>query len=152
VPQVQYSDRVVDVPVVQQRQVPSVQKAQKTGEVPQVQHTDRVVRAECRELTGEVRLRGGASIGKGAVPGQFQHDLEGGGASLLDCAGIGKGAFPYEVPVGLVIDVPVPRTVEETAERSLGGSPQVADVLVPQAAEELIERTVEVPVPPLFAH
>jgi len=93
VPQVQYSDRVVDVPVVQQRQVPSVQKAQKTGELPQVHHS------------------GGAGIGKGGdVPGQFHHDLEGGGASLLGGAGIGKGAFP----------------------------------------EELIERTVEVSVPPFF--
>merc|ERR1712084_55842 len=43
VPQVQYIDRVVDVPVVKQRHVPSVQKVQKTVEVPQVQYIDRVV-------------------------------------------------------------------------------------------------------------
>jgi len=43
VPQVQYIDRVVDVPVVKQRQVPSVQKVQKTVEVPQVQYIVKVV-------------------------------------------------------------------------------------------------------------
>merc|ERR1712083_199712 len=40
---VQYIDRVVDVPVVKQRQVPSIQKVQRTVEVPQVQYIDRVV-------------------------------------------------------------------------------------------------------------
>jgi len=46
-----------------------------------------------------------------------------------------------------VVQVPVPRTVEETVERTLGRISQVVDVPVPQAAEEIIERTVEVPVP-----
>ena len=40
--QVQYNDRFVDVPVVKQDQVPSVQRAQKTVEKPQVQYVDRV--------------------------------------------------------------------------------------------------------------
>merc|ERR1712061_899379 len=43
VPQVQYIDRIVDVPVVKQRQVPSVQKVQKTVEVPQIQTIEKVV-------------------------------------------------------------------------------------------------------------
>ena len=43
VPQVQFIDKAVDVPVVIQRQVPTVQKMQKTAEVPQVQFIDKVV-------------------------------------------------------------------------------------------------------------
>merc|ERR1719273_2819188 len=39
----QFVDKVVDIPVVVQRQVPMVQKAQKTVEVPQVQYIDKVV-------------------------------------------------------------------------------------------------------------
>ena len=41
-PQEQYSGKIVDVPVVMQRQVPTIQTLQKTVEVPQVQF-DRVV-------------------------------------------------------------------------------------------------------------
>ena len=36
--QIQYIDKVVDVPGVMQKQVPAIQKVQKTVEVPQVQH------------------------------------------------------------------------------------------------------------------
>ena len=43
VPQIQFIDRAVDVPVVMQRQVPIVQKVPKTVEVPQAQSTDKVV-------------------------------------------------------------------------------------------------------------
>merc|ERR1719446_645412 len=43
VPQVQYVDRYVDVPVVKQREVPMVQKVQRTVEVPQIQYVDRAV-------------------------------------------------------------------------------------------------------------
>ena len=43
VPQVQYSDRIVDMPVVVQRRVPTIQAAQKTEEVPRAQLLDRVV-------------------------------------------------------------------------------------------------------------
>ena len=45
VPQVQFIDKAMDVPVVMQRQVPTVQKVQKTAEVPQVQFIDKVVDA-----------------------------------------------------------------------------------------------------------
>ena len=40
VPQTQFIDKAVDVPVIAQRQVPIVRKAQKTVEVPQAQSTD----------------------------------------------------------------------------------------------------------------
>ena len=43
VPQVQYIDKTVDVPVVKQGQVHAVQAVQKTVEVPQVEFHDRVV-------------------------------------------------------------------------------------------------------------
>ena len=43
VPQTQFIDRAVDVPVFMQRQVPIVQKVQKIEEVPQVQSTDNVM-------------------------------------------------------------------------------------------------------------
>merc|ERR1712093_912611 len=36
-------DKVVDVPVVRQRQVPSVQKVQKYVEIPQIQYVDKVI-------------------------------------------------------------------------------------------------------------
>ena len=39
----QYLDRIVDVPVVVQRRVPTIQAAQKTEELPQVQFLDRVM-------------------------------------------------------------------------------------------------------------
>ena len=41
--QVQYIDKIVDAPVQKQRQVPMVQKVQKTVEIPQVEYIDRVV-------------------------------------------------------------------------------------------------------------
>ena len=44
-PLVRFTDRVVDVPVVAQRQVPSVPKVQKTVEVPQIQYVDKIVDA-----------------------------------------------------------------------------------------------------------
>ena len=43
VPQVQFIDEAVDVPVVMQRQEPIVQKVQETVEVPQAQSTDEVM-------------------------------------------------------------------------------------------------------------
>ena len=43
VPQIQFLDRVVDVPLVMQQQVPMIQKVQKTVEISQVQFIDRVV-------------------------------------------------------------------------------------------------------------
>ena len=43
VPQIQFIDKTLDVPVVMQRQVPTVQKVQKTVEVPQTQFIDKVV-------------------------------------------------------------------------------------------------------------
>merc|ERR1712129_284261 len=43
VPQVQYIDRVVDVPVVKQRHVPSVQKVQKPVTVPVIETVEKVV-------------------------------------------------------------------------------------------------------------
>ena len=43
VPQVQYADKIVGVPVVTQRRVPTIQTAQGTVEVPQVQFLDRMV-------------------------------------------------------------------------------------------------------------
>ena len=56
VPQVQYLDKTVDVPVVRQGQVPTVQAVQKTVEVPQFQLHDRPVDfpvAMQRQLTQE---------------------------------------------------------------------------------------------------
>ena len=41
VPQIQFIDRVVDLSVVLQRRVPTVQTVQKTGEIPQLQFLDR---------------------------------------------------------------------------------------------------------------
>ena len=41
--QIQYIDKVVEVPGVLQRQHPAIQKVQKTVEVPQVQLIDKVV-------------------------------------------------------------------------------------------------------------
>ena len=43
VPQIRFIDRVVDIPVVQQRQVPMVQTIHKTVEIPQAQFLDKVV-------------------------------------------------------------------------------------------------------------
>merc|ERR1711945_20320 len=43
VPQVQFIDKVVDIPVVAQRQIPMVQTVQKTIEIPQLQYVDKVV-------------------------------------------------------------------------------------------------------------
>merc|ERR1719498_1575908 len=43
VPQVQFIDKVVDIPVQKQRQVPMIQKVQKTVEVPQIQYIDKIV-------------------------------------------------------------------------------------------------------------
>ena len=43
VPQAQSTDKVIDVPVIMQRQVPAVQVVRKTVEVPQTQFIDRVV-------------------------------------------------------------------------------------------------------------
>ena len=41
VPQTQHGDKVADVPVVAQRQVPIIQKAQKTIEMPQTEAIDK---------------------------------------------------------------------------------------------------------------
>ena len=43
IPRVQHIHRIVDVPVVMQRQVPTIQTDRKTVEVHQSQQTDRVV-------------------------------------------------------------------------------------------------------------
>ena len=43
VPLVQYTDRIVDVPVVKQRQAPPIQTVQKTLEVPRIQRLHRAV-------------------------------------------------------------------------------------------------------------
>merc|ERR1712135_84199 len=43
VPQLQFIDKVVDIPVVAQRQIPMVQTVQKTIEIPQLQYVDKVV-------------------------------------------------------------------------------------------------------------
>ena len=43
VPQVQYNDKVVNVPVVMQRLDPTVQTVQKMVEVPQIQYVDKDV-------------------------------------------------------------------------------------------------------------
>ena len=43
IPQVQYIDKIVDMPIVTQRQVPTIQMMQESVEVPQVQFLDRVV-------------------------------------------------------------------------------------------------------------
>merc|ERR1712064_178886 len=43
VPQLQFIDKVVDIPVVAQRQIPMVQTVQKTVEIPQLQYIDKVV-------------------------------------------------------------------------------------------------------------
>ena len=45
VPQVQYSDRIVDLLVMTQCRVPTIQPVQKTVEMPQVQFFDRVLDA-----------------------------------------------------------------------------------------------------------
>ena len=45
VPQIQFIDKAVDVPVIVQRQVPIVRKVQKTVEVPQALSTDEVMDA-----------------------------------------------------------------------------------------------------------
>ena len=42
-PQIQFNGRVVDVPVMAQRQVFSVQSVQKMVEVPQIQFIDKLV-------------------------------------------------------------------------------------------------------------
>ena len=42
IPQVQYIDQIVDLPVVMQRQIPAIQAVQKAVEVPQVQFLDRM--------------------------------------------------------------------------------------------------------------
>ena len=46
--QVNYVEKVVDVPVVKQRQVPMVQKVQKTMNIPQVHSTSSVKRVEAK--------------------------------------------------------------------------------------------------------
>ncbi|CAE7943526.1 unnamed protein product [Symbiodinium sp. KB8] len=43
VPQIQYEDEVVEVPIQKQVHVPVVQKVQKTVKVPQVQYEDQIV-------------------------------------------------------------------------------------------------------------
>ena len=43
VPQVVYIDKVVDVPMVSEREAPMIQKVLKTVEVPQVEYNDRIV-------------------------------------------------------------------------------------------------------------
>merc|ERR1711916_74501 len=43
VPQLQFIDKVVDIPVEAQRQIPMVQTVQKTIEIPQLQYIDKVV-------------------------------------------------------------------------------------------------------------
>merc|ERR1740116_623612 len=43
VPQVQHVDKIIDVPVVKQVEVPQIQKIPKTVEVPQIQYIDKVV-------------------------------------------------------------------------------------------------------------
>ena len=45
IPQIQHTSKVVDVPVVKQRQVPQIQTPRMTVEVPTVQFTDRVMEA-----------------------------------------------------------------------------------------------------------
>ena len=52
VPQIQFIDRVVDLSVVLQRRVPTVQTVQKTGEIPQLQFLDKVDDARCCTTTG----------------------------------------------------------------------------------------------------
>ena len=44
-PKVQFLERVVDVPVAIQRQVPTIPSVQKTVEVPQIQYVDKIVDA-----------------------------------------------------------------------------------------------------------
>ena len=52
----QYIDKIVDVPIVVQRQAPTVQTVKKTVEVPQVQFLGRVV-----DVPVVVERRGGAA-------------------------------------------------------------------------------------------
>ena len=46
---VQFIDKVVDVPVVRQRQVPTRQRVQKTVEVPQVSNSSTKARCDSRQ-------------------------------------------------------------------------------------------------------
>ena len=46
IPQLQFPDQVVDVPVVVQRQVPSIETVQKTVEVPQTQSIVKELRSK----------------------------------------------------------------------------------------------------------
>ena len=55
-PLVRFTDRVVDVPVVAQRQVPSIPNVQKTVEVPQIQYVDKIVDAPVVAWTEDVSV------------------------------------------------------------------------------------------------
>ena len=63
VPQLQFSDNVVDIPVVAQRQIPMVQSVQKTIEILQLQYIDKVV-----DVPGVISV---VCWGKDANQGQY---------------------------------------------------------------------------------
>ena len=131
VPQVQYIDKSVDVPVVMQGQVLISQTVQKTVKVPQVQFLDRVVDVPVvaqRQMPQE-RIVEETRI---LVPHMMEKTIE-----------VMKPIPQERVQnntVKQIVDVPVPQILEETVE---------VIQLLPQdrMSDRAVEQFIDVPVP-----
>ena len=71
VPQIQFFDRVVDIPVSTQRRLPTVQTVQKTGEIPLVQFWTRFV-----STARTMRMNSTSGSRRPVSPSTVQHDTE----------------------------------------------------------------------------
>merc|ERR1711920_602016 len=99
---------VVDVPVVKQMQVPSVQKVQRTVEVPQVQYIDRVVDVPV------VKQRQVPSIQKVQKPVTVPviETVE----KIVDVPVIKQVEIPQIQTIEKVVEIPQVQTVEKVVE------------------------------------
>ena len=74
VPQVEYEDKVVEVPVAKQVNVPMVQTVQREVQVPQVQYVDKVVEVPVQKQVGTT----GKALRDSESAGERAHDHPGG--------------------------------------------------------------------------
>ena len=130
VPQIQYEDQIVQVPVQKQVQVPVVQKVQKTVKVPQIQYEDEIVQVP---VTKQVQVPMVQKVQKTVEVPQVQYEDQ-----------------IIQVPVAKHVHVPMVQKVQKTIEvPQVQYEDQIVDVPVQKQVHvpmvQKVQKTVEVP-------
>merc|ERR1712206_18087 len=136
-PQVQYIDRVVDVPVERQRHVPMIQTVQKFVDVPQIQYVERVVDVPVqREVQVPVIMKVKKPI---IVP--IIETLE----KIVDVPVVKQVEIPQVITVDRMVEVPSVQTVERIEEvpvmNTLEG--MTTNVSIPSVQRQIAETSIE---------